>query len=193
MQWINRITGLAMVGLLLVGGYFFVQWRLDEMADQKRLQAMGRRYDALQEKYNAAVRRTAVTELLVRNGTLSVRIRTVEGPVKTIRTPFDPQKEVYVDYVVVDGRFWIRRIFDSNTSPDDAMIIDSRYADVDWSQDKARYGKAVYRQLEEGRWVVSVTGNGALGLRKVPEDGRDLSPSPEMAEFESITVAPASE
>ena len=33
--------------------------------------------------------------------------------------------------------------------------------------------------------MVSVTGNGALGLRKVPEDAADLSPAPQRAEFNS--------
>jgi hypothetical protein len=37
--------------------------------------------------------------------------------------------------------------------------------------------------------VVSVTGNGALGLRKVPEDAADLSRAPQMAEFNSTTTS----
>jgi hypothetical protein len=190
MDWISRTMGLFMLGLLLIGGYFFVQWRLDENADQRRIQALSERYDQLQEKYEHAVGRTAVTELLVRDGTLSVRIRTVEGPVRTIRTPFDPGKEVYVDYVVWEGRFWIRRVFDDHTAPRDAVVIDPRFADFDWSREEARYGKAIYRELDEGRWVVSVTGNGSLGLRKVPEDGSELAPAPRMADFNSATGDP---
>jgi len=29
-----------------------------------------------------------------------------------------PDREVYADYVVLDGRLWIRRVFDAATAPE---------------------------------------------------------------------------
>ena len=44
------------------------------------------------------------------------------------------------------------------------------------------YGKAIYRQLTEGRWVVSVTGDGSLGLAMADEPV-SLSAPPEVRDY----------
>ncbi|MFU8828498.1 MAG: hypothetical protein ACNA8P_03585, partial [Phycisphaerales bacterium] len=137
---------------------------------------------------NSAVRRTAVTELLVNGDRLSIRIRTADGQTHTLPTPYDPRGEIYVDYVVVDGRLWVRRVFDSETPPSRALVIDPSFQTVDWSSVRARHGKAIYRALSDGRWVITVTGDGSLGLERT-EPGADLAPlafAPEIRDFETI-------
>ena len=92
-----------------------------------------------------------------------------------------------MDYVVLDGRIWIRRIFDAKTAPDKALLIDPALANVEW-KDKpgVAVGKAVYRSLSDGRWVVTVSGDGSLGLSKV--DGPvELAAAPQVTDHKSIT------
>jgi hypothetical protein len=95
-----------------------------------------------------------------------VAIRDASGAVRTIETPFDPSREIYVDFVVLDGRLWIRRVFDDRTPPEQGVLIDPALAEIDWSEDEAAHGKATYRALGPGRWIVSVTGDGSLGLAR---------------------------
>ncbi len=156
----------------------------------ERLVVLARDYENLRDQYNTAVRRTAVTELLVAGNRLSVHIRTADGTTKTIPTPFDPRGEIYVDYAVVDGRLWLRRIFDAQTPPSQAMVIDPSFDTIDWDNASARYGKAIYRSLTTGRWVVSVTGDGSLGLEQVDPKAtgsdRLLVFAPEVQDFETI-------
>jgi hypothetical protein len=120
-----------------------------------------------------------VTELRVEDGALSVVIRDATGTERTIDTPYDPSREIYVDFAILDGRLWIRRVFDASTPPEEGLVIDPGLAEVDWSLDPESHGKAAYRSLEEGRWVVSVSGDGSLGLaRPEPGDTPALSPPP---------------
>ena len=95
-----------------------------------------------------------------------VSIRTAAGELRTIPTPYDPDSEIYVDYAVVDGRLWIRRVFDAATPPEDAVVIDPALRAIDWESDRAVHGKAAYRSLTEGRWIVTVTGDGSIGLAR---------------------------
>ena len=143
------------------------------------------------DQYNAAVARTAVTELRVADGRVEVVIRDAAGERARIATPYDPAGEIYLDYVVLDGRLWIRRVFDAATAPDDAIVIDPRHADVDWSADAdARdHGKAVYRSLTDGRWVAAVSGDGALTLRRAADDApSDLATAPEIHDFDPVAA-----
>lgn len=188
---LHRITGIASVVLVVVAGY--VGYRLIEAnlkADiyRDRLTALAQDYDQLRDTYNQAVRRTSVTELLVENGKLCVTIRNAEGVVRSIPTPFDPSGEIYVDYVVLDGRLWVRRVFDAKTPPSQGVLIDPKLGEIAWQDSSASHGKAVYRQLGEGRWVVSVTGDGSLGLARAGgSDPIDLSASPAVRDYEPIT------
>lgn len=131
---------------------------------ESQLDVLRAEHSALQARHEDVVRRTAVTELLVQDGALTVVVRNAEGVLRRIPTPFNPAAEIYVDYAVLDGRLWIRRIFDSFTPPESALVIDPVIADIDWEQRPTGLGQAVYRSLGPGRWVVTVTGNGSLGL-----------------------------
>ncbi len=166
---------VALIVLAAAGmGYRLVRTSYEAEVYRDRLDTLVQDYETLRGRYNQAVKRTAVTELLVQDGRLDVTIRNAAGELQCIPTPFDPRKEVYVDYVVIDGRLWIRRVFDENTAPSQALVIDPQWADIDWNAPSAKLGKAVYRSLGEGRWVVTVTGDGSLGLARHD----DSSPPP---------------
>jgi len=154
---------LAGIGLV---GYHWAASKVTVDIYRDRLAGLSGEYESLRSMYNRAVRKTAVTELIVKDGKLSLAIRTIEGVDRLIDTPFDPAEEIYCDYVLLDGRLWIRRVYDGKTPPSQGLVIDDKLAYVDWNDPAARYGKAVYRSLSEGRWVVTVTGDGSLGLAK---------------------------
>lgn len=175
----------AFLGVAAVGGYFgyrFVKADVASRIYERRLEELALDYKQLVDVYNDAVRRSAVTELVVKGSELSVRVRTIEGQTKSIPTPYDPRGEIYVDFVVLDGRLWIRRIFDSKTAPGEGLVIDPAIATVAWNADgtpkstdegtRASVGKAVYRALSDGTWVVTVSGDGSLGLTKL-EPGQE--------------------
>jgi len=159
--------------LLLIGVAGFSAYRLLEAhitaeVYKGRLAELSADYESLRGQYNEAVRRTAVTELLVEEGVLTVVIRTAEGDLQSLPTSLDPSKEIYVDFVVHGGRLWIRRLFDEDTPPGEGLLVDPHFAEVDWDIAAAAHGKAAYRSLSEGRWVVDVTGDGSLGLAPSP-------------------------
>jgi len=160
---------IALTGLAGFAGYRFVRADIAAKVYRDRLADMARDYESLRATYNEAVKRTAVTELVVKDKKLSVRVRAGDGTDKEIPTTLDPSGEVYVDFVVLDQRLWIRRVFDDKTPPWKAVVIDPGIKEIDWDDPSAAHGKAVYRRLTEGRWVVSVSGDGALGLAKVDE------------------------
>lgn len=201
------VSTITMSLLLVGGGYVGYRWlRADIAASvyRERLQTVAQDYETLRARYNDAVRKSAVTELVVKDNKVAVEVRLPDtaststpgsapsgGTVlRRIETPVDPSREVFVDYVVVGGRLLIRRVFDSATPADKAFTIDPALANVDWTGPQACHGTAVYRLLTEGRWVVSVTGNGALGLTK--SEGNEPAPlvaAPEIKSYEKETVA----
>jgi hypothetical protein len=190
MSWMR-----SLLIVLLLTSCGFVAFRLLEasLAAQvyrDRLAELGTDYEELRGRYNRAVRRTAVTELVVENGVLTVVIRTADGEIQALESPFDPAKEIYVDYVVHGGRLWIRRVFDESTPPGEGMVIDPRFVDVDWGIAGENHGKAAYRELGEGRWVVDVTGDGSLGLARI-EAGVEaqLAPPPPVRRYEPVDEA----
>lgn len=182
-----RIFWLAVVGLGAYLGYQWTESRVAVNVYKHRLASLSGEYETLRHRYNHAVRKTAVTELIVKEGKLSLAIRTVDGIERTIATPFNPAREIYCDYVLLDGRLWIRRLYDSATPPSQGLLIDDTLADVDWTDPAARYGNAVYRSLDEGRWIVTVTGDGSLGLAKAdPSDPVDLQHAPPVRDYEEM-------
>ncbi len=182
----GALTVLALLASIF--GYRVLEADIAAAVYRDRLASLGRDYDTLVAQYNDAVKRTAVTELLVANGELSVVIRSRDGVEKTIPTRLDPDAEIYVDYVVLDGRLWIRRVFDSYTPPSSGVVIDPQVESVDWSDPRLTFGKAVYRALTDGRWVVTVSGDGSLGLAKAPEGAQrePLADRPAVRDFEKI-------
>lgn len=179
------LAAAVMLGLSVTLRLTRAQVRADVY--RAKLEELARDYSALAEQYNTAVRRTAVTELVVADGQLSVRIRDAAGRERVIPTPFDPSDEIYADFVVLDGRLWLRRIFDRRTAPSDALVIDPAVDEVDWDRPGAGVGKTVYRSLAEGVWTVTVTGDGSLGLERAVESRRrPLAHAPEVREFEEL-------
>ncbi len=183
----RRVSGMRLLigaGLVVLVGFgfgagFSMLWSRASMeAYRVRLDELRHEHEDLRARYREAVRRTAVSELIVENGSLRVRVRDFAGTVREIPTEFDPGGEIYVDFVVLDGRLWIRRIFDADTPPSKGLLIDPELAGVAFDADTGRVGKAVYRSLGEGRWVVSVTGNGSLGLTRGGEHDALVSAPP---------------
>ncbi|MGV6813470.1 MAG: hypothetical protein ACWA5W_00510 [Phycisphaerales bacterium] len=186
----GTITGLAVVGAVGVIGVIGLRFAKADAANavyQSRLRDLSNDYESLAAQYNQAVRQTAITELIVKDRQITVAVRTIEGTAETIETDCDADKEIYVDFALIEGRLWIRRVFDSDTPPSQATIINPRIAQIDWDSESALVGQAVYRHLDEGRWIVHAGGDGALALTKVPEDQIvNLSPPPTVDEFDEI-------
>ena len=165
-------------------GYRVLESDVASAIYRQRLADLGAEHDALIAQYNEAVKKSAVTELVVKGGSLRVVVRTIDGTLKEIATPYDPSGEIYVDFAVVGGRLWVRRVFDAHTPPSAGVVVDPRVADLDWDAPGATFGKAVYRSLGEGRWVVTVSGDGSLALTRA-EDGSptDLNGPPKVREY----------
>ena len=190
---ISRILSLFLLVLVAVSAfsaYRLLEASLAAEVYRDRLGELAADYEQLRDRYNEAVRRTAVTELLVEDGQLTVVIRTADGELQSLASSLDPSKEIYVDYVVHEGRLWIRRLFDEDTPPGQGMLIDPRFVSVEWDAPGDNHGKAAYRSLGEGRWVVDVTGDGSLGLaRRETQERVRLEPPPPVRRYEPIDAA----
>jgi hypothetical protein len=183
----SRLLAVALLAIVGFAGFRLLESTLAADVYRARIAELSADHDALRALYNDAVRRTAVTELRVEGGVLSVVVRRADGALEVLPSPYDPRKEIYVDYVVMDGRLWIRRVFDEDTPPGEGMVVDSRLAAVDWDTLPEGHGKAAYRALGEGRWVVDVTGDGSLGLsRREPGDEAELSPPPPVRSYPPV-------
>jgi len=180
------LGAVALLGGIGLAGYGVVRSQLTDEVLRQRLELLADDYRTLHERYEAVIARTAVTELRVEEGRLSVVVRGLEGDLRTIETPYDPSKEIYVDYAVVDGRLFVRRVFAEDVPPREGVLVDPALLAIDWDAERAAHGKAAYRTLGEGRWVVTVTGGGALGLAPAPAVPEPLSPPPALREFEPV-------
>jgi hypothetical protein len=161
---------------------------------RQRLEEVSARYQELRGQYNEVVRKTAVTELVVDGGQVSVVIRTAAGIVETIPTHLDAAQEVHVEYLVLDGKLWIRRVY-TLSDPDSAgqpaasvAMINPSLAQPPWSTDPNLKGLSVFRKnLAPGRWVVTTTGNAALDLKKLPEgQSSQLASPPPVRDFPAM-------
>lgn len=186
-QRINTAVTVVLLVAVAAIGLTIMRGRLVENVYKERLRELSEEYESLRNHYNEAVKKTAVTELRVASGKLSVEIVTAAGLLETIDTPYDPSQEIHVDYVVLDGRLWIRRVHDAATPAAQALLIDPRLADVEWDAEGKNYGLTIYRPLTEGRWVVNATSNGALTLVKA-ETGEEvkLAAAPPIRDYEQI-------
>jgi len=184
---ITSLAILSAVAITSVIGLKIAKAQAINQVYQDRIRDLSTDYESLAAQYNQAVRQTAVTELVVKDRKITVEIRTIEGEQETIQTPCDADKEIYVDFALIAGRLWIRRVFDADTPPSQATIINPKLANIDWDSEGALVGQAVYRQLDEGRWVVNAAGDGALALTKVPDDQIvNLSPPPSIKSYEEV-------
>ncbi len=184
------LRALGMVALVVLCGLAI--WRHsrgDIVTDiyRQRLEQLSANYQQLRSQYNQAVRKTAVTELVLEGGQLSVAIRTAAGVIETIPTHLDANQEVHVEYLVQDGKLWIRRVY-TLSEPDPGgrahaavAMINPSLADPPWASDPSLKGLSVFRKdLTPGRWVVTTTGNAALDLKKLPpgQESQLASPPP---------------
>ncbi|MEX0324485.1 MAG: hypothetical protein AB3N33_00195 [Puniceicoccaceae bacterium] len=175
---------------VVVSGFFWLREEVTSQIYRNKLESMAAEYADLADRYNHAVRQSAVTELEVTGDSVTVLIRTIEGELKRIPTPYDPGEEIFVDYLVGNGRIWIRRVFDENTAPGNGLGIDPVWEVVDWKGSGLSYGKIVYRSLEPGIWSIQVSGNGALSLEPAPESHPDeLAAAPAIRSFEEIQLS----
>ena len=187
MKRIQIAVGVALLCVILGIGYHLALSKVKSDIYRDRLVDLSSDYEMLRSMYNQAVAKTAVTELIVKDGRLSLAIRTIEGVDRVIDMPFDPAQEIYCDYALIDGRIWIRRVYDAHTPPRDGVVIDDDLKHINWNDSAARYGKAIYRSLDEGRWIVTVTGDGSLGLAKADAKADAmLSGPPPVRDYEEI-------
>ncbi|BAM02718.1 hypothetical protein [Phycisphaera mikurensis] len=171
-------------------GYLLLRDRIASGIYRERLVAVTAEYNQLAADYNLAVTRAAVTELLVEGGAVAVQVRSPSGPLRRIQTPYSADSEIFLDYVVLDGKLWIRRVFDDRTAPREGIVIDPALAEIDWDAEQADHGKVAYRSLADGRWVVSVSGDGSVGLKKAADDEpADLVSAPEVKDFDPLVEA----
>lgn len=185
--WIHVLLLVALLAAVLAGLWAFARARLSARIYARRLEAVAADYERLRQDYNRAVSRTAVTELRVKGTNVTIVVRTADGVTREFPTSCRADREVYVDYVVLGGRLWIRRAFDAATAPESGTLVDPALAGVRWDADSSAVGKAVYRRLDEGRWVVTVSGNGSLGLERARDDAEiALSPPPPVLDFAAI-------
>lgn len=186
----STVTAAAVLVTVGVIGFIGMRFARADAANevyQSRLRDLSTEYESLRSHYNQAVRQTAITELVVKDRKVTVQVRTIEGTQETIETSCNADKEIYVDFALIEGRLWIRRVFDADTPPSRATLINPKLANVDWNADGALVGQAVYRQLDEGRWIVNAAGDGALALTKVDEDQLiTLSPPPQINAYEEV-------
>lgn len=166
--------GLLGMALAAAAGYQWARAQVAQDIYRDRLVVLQDDYLALAERYNQAITPRPVTELLVEDGIVCVLVRQGNGELARIQTPFNAwEDELFVDYALVDGRLLIRRVFDEHTAArsDQTVVVDSDLLEVDWTDPTIPYGKAIYRsKMTDGRWVVSVTGDGSLGLKRVGDD-----------------------
>ena len=171
-------------------GYLLLKDRIAATIYRERLVAVTAEYNALAEDYNRAVTRAAVTELLVEGGAVAVQVRAPSGLIRRIDTPYDASSEIFLDYVVLDGKLWIRRVFDDRTAPREGVVIDPALAEIDWDAAEADHGKVAYRSLADGRWIVSVSGDGSVGLKRATDDApADLVSAPAVEAFDPLDEA----
>eukprot|EP00752_Nemacystus_decipiens_P013530 g11988.t1 len=179
------------LGIAALLGY---QWAKSSVAQEiyrDRLTRLQSDYKALAEQYNQAITPRPVTELLVEDGTVCVIVRKGDGELVLVPTTFNAwEDELFVDYALVDGRLLIRRVFDEHTAArsDRAVVIDPDLVEVDWEDPAIPFGKAIYRsRMADGRWVISVTGDGSLGLKQIGDDTAvTLTAQPEVKKYEPV-------
>lgn len=184
---------LSCIGLALaaIAGYQWARASLAQEIYRDRLVGLQDEHRQLTEQYNQAVTPRPVTELLVEDGIVCVTINKGGGEVVRVPTPFNAwENELFVDYALVDGRLLIRRVFDEHTAArsEKTVVVDPKLVEVDWDSPAIPYGKAIYRsRMADGRWIISVTGDGSLGLKQVADEAPvQLETRPAVKAFEPI-------
>lgn len=172
MRILIKFFSLILLVGLIISGYHIALFKMEADILRNRVVELHKNHTELISRYNEAVKKTAITELLVEDENLWVIIRTVDGTVEKIKTPFNPssKQEIFCDYLVLDNRIWIRRVFDDQTSPSEGFFIENKFENINWEDPNMPVGKAIYRPLTPGRWKVTVTGGGSLGLERIDDN-----------------------
>lgn len=161
------IAFIALTGLAVWLAYRYAHAQFAEDVYRQRISTLVKDYENLRTSFNSAVKKTAVTELLVNeDGSICVVFVNMDGSEVVKPTPFRLGSEVFVDFVAIDNRLFLRRIFDEHTMPKEAMFINPELQKIEWQSGKVGGGSAPYIQINKpGRWVVSANGTGALEIR----------------------------
>ncbi len=177
-SWIVLLLLLAVVGAAGIAGVKLTRAQMAEDIYRDRLTGLAADYAKLRDQYERALSQSVVTELEVEDGHLNVRYRRGDGELAEVPTPLDTSKEIFVDFYVAGNRVGIRRIFDSSMPPDQALVLDEPWNAMAADAPPTTFGRAVYRRLSDGRWSVTMTGNGSLGLEQVPDGQRTVLAAP---------------
>ncbi|OGD12225.1 MAG: hypothetical protein A2Y86_06955 [Candidatus Aminicenantes bacterium RBG_13_62_12] len=178
------IWGGLLVIIFIVGFHFFkmkmmvrhykagvaeITAKYQTLVDEYNVAA--EKFNQLKARYNEVLARTIITELKVADKRCSVVLSNSEGVIAELPVELNINKEVFVDYILFGNRLFIRRVFDSGTAPEQANDIfrEQKVREfmpqaIDWADPRFRYGKSIYRKLEEGSWMITVTGGGALDI-----------------------------
>lgn len=190
-KWVFLPLTFATLGIASLLGYQWAKATVAQDIYRDRLTSLQSDYQQLAEQYNQAITPRPVTELLVEDGTVCVVVRRGDGELVRVPTTFNAwEDELFVDYALVGGRLLIRRVFDEHTAArsEQAVVIDPELVEVDWEDPTIPFGKAIYRsRMADGRWIISVTGDGSLGLKQIAEDSQiTLAKQPEIKKFEPV-------
>lgn len=168
---------LAGAGLALAAVAGWEIYRRDNavQAAEARAASLARQLAEVREERQRLLARTGITLIEVDDDMVRLLVARADGSLQVIPTPYSPDGEIFVDYVVHQGRVLIRRVFDESTSPREAVVVDPALVEINWEAlDPRSHGRTVYRQLAPGRWMISISGAGALGLERLD----DTAPTP---------------
>ena len=172
MRRIGQVVFVGVLALAVLLGYNFVRSNIAADFYRDRLREEVKKHEALRQTFNEVVRKTVVTELVV-NDDDSVCVVFIDGnnQEKVVPTKFKKGAVVYVDFMVNDGKLFLRRLFDHKTAPADGLVIDPLAQTVNEDEsEREEFGSAPYARLnQKGRWVVNATQNGALELKKADD------------------------
>jgi hypothetical protein len=173
MRRLGQVVFVGVLALAVLLGYNVVRSNIAADLYRDRLREAVKENEVLRQTFNEAVKKTVVTELVVNeDDTVCVVFVSADNTEHVVPTPFRKGAEVFVDFIVQDGKLFLRRVFDEDTKPREALFINPDLQTVDWKKGvEGPRGSAAYAQLNQnGRWVVNVTGNGALELKKADDN-----------------------
>ncbi len=203
MRKISTILNVALLAAIAFAGYYLIKSHVEADIYREKFEKVSADYEKMRTTYNEAVKKTAVTELLVNeDGSVCVVFVTLDGQEKILPTQFKMGNELFVDYVTIDDRTYFRRVFDQKTTPENALYIDPKLQEVEWksageepnalphpNHSQVTDGVISYVKLSNpGRWEVTITGDGKPDIRKKDknEPPSALVPSVQVRDYSQI-------
>jgi len=175
MRRIGQVVFAGFIVLAVFLGYSVVRTNIAADLYRDRLREAVKENEAMRQTFNEAVKKTVVTELVVNDDeTICVVFVSADNTEHVVPTPFKMGAVLWADCIVQDGKLFLRRVFDDNTAPINALFIDPVVQTVDWKRagpsGKVPQGIAANGEINaKGRWVVSASGQGALELKKADD------------------------